>query len=216
MARPKLLPGDRRYKGTFVPPNSVPIPKGTVITFESVLAPTNLPRSQVTIPLHLFEGTVLSLHFAKDGRHTIEGSAAMVAPGIALAATHVIAPHKDDILNGRTVCLATGTTSEGVISWQPRTVSHIDGTDLTLIAMEYASPLPKDNKFRHLAITTRVPQLGETVTIVGNRPRQLGYRFDPRRPTTFDSDLSSRTRRPSKLVGSGRKLSQARAELTYH
>lgn len=185
-----LYPDDVIYTGTYLPPTPNSIPRGTTLQFGSFFATVDGDAKGLGVsPLHVFNGAVLSLHFQSGGVHTVEGTAIVVAPGIAIAAKHVVDPHRDALKSGKTSWMATGALHQSLTIWQPRVVHEIEGTDLCLLSLEYASPLLPETKFWHASLTTRSPALGEKVAIVGTRPRSASYQFSPDKKVRVECDL---------------------------
>jgi hypothetical protein len=131
--------------------------------------PTDPPGVHVVKNMAHYEGLLLSIHFHTDHWSTVEGSAVMVAPGIALAATHVIEPLKPHLMASELRVLCVGLTSSGPRIWLVKHVTPVSNTDLTLLSLEYASAIPEDHRFVQAAVTTRLPKIGEPVMIVGIR-----------------------------------------------
>jgi hypothetical protein len=118
------------------------------------------------------EGVLLSVQFRGLHDHRVEGSAVMVAPGIALCATHVIAPHLDSIMSGESAALCSGITSSGLLLWHVRKVTCVGDSDLTILGLELASALPAGNLFHQGCISTRIPGIGEKVVLLGFRAEE--------------------------------------------
>ena len=57
-----------------------------------------------------YDGVLLSVHFATNTWSTVEGSAVMVAPGVAIASAHVIEPLIPHIMASELVIYCTGLT----------------------------------------------------------------------------------------------------------
>jgi hypothetical protein len=110
-----------------------------------------------------YDGVVLSVHFTMDDWSTVEGSAVMIAPGIAVAAAHVIEPK----MHLSIFCV--GYTPSGPRFWRVGGVKKVGNTDLVILLLIYASALPLDNRFVQAAITTRLPGIGEQVMVAGLR-----------------------------------------------
>lgn len=114
-----------------------------------------------------FQGALLHIAFTKPDQHMIEGSGVLVAPGIAYCATHVISPHIENIMNGSVIASCFGITDEGIQIWSIKAVTISDGSDISILALEYRSNLPKNNSFVLSQITTRTPEIGEELMICG-------------------------------------------------
>lgn len=130
----------------------------------------HVPSPGKLADVSVFEGAVLALMIGTGESAQIYGSACMVAPGIALCATHVLSDHEYDLKNSRSELMAIGFGSEGLQLWKVREVTNLDRSDLTLLGLEYASDLPASGTFNQLHLSTRVPQIDERVTIVGVIP----------------------------------------------
>jgi hypothetical protein len=116
-----------------------------------------------------YKGVLLSMHFIEDDLSQVDGSAVMIAPGIALAAAHVINPNKSHIMAGKLRVLCVGYTSTGPRFWRLSKVYPVGNTDLVILPLIYASALPDDNLFVQASVTTRLPVLGEQIMIAGLR-----------------------------------------------
>src|SRR5215813_2259425 len=94
---------------------------GAKLTFHSRPFPPDLGK-QGTHYINnwdFFEGVVLATNVADTERQRIWGSAVMVAPGVALAASHVLDEELKDLVDGKTTSVFTGVTPEGAILWRP-------------------------------------------------------------------------------------------------
>jgi hypothetical protein len=117
----------------------------------------------------LFDGMVLSVTFTDGDVHTMEGTAVLVAPGIALCANHVFDAHLEKTRKavGRTYCL--GIAKCGGQAWFVTRVQVVPRTDLCILGLDYQSDLPPNSVFHQASITTRLPKIGEQLTICGFR-----------------------------------------------
>jgi hypothetical protein len=117
----------------------------------------------------LFEGTLLMVCFTGQEEQRIIGSAVMVAPGVALSASHVIQPELDALMSGGLVASCQGLTSHGLQIWNIHKVSVIPNTDITILCIGLISSLPPEGCFTLPVVTTRFPKVGEDVYIWGFR-----------------------------------------------
>ncbi len=117
----------------------------------------------------LFEGTLLMVCFTGQEEQRIIGTAVMVAPGVAISATHVIQPELDALLQGKLVVSCHGLTSHGLQIWSVRKVTAVPGSDITILGIGLISSLPPENYFPLPVITTRSPKIGEEICIWGFR-----------------------------------------------
>jgi S1-C subfamily serine protease len=122
-----------------------------------------------------FQGVLLSLDFMSGFQHTLEGSAVLIAPGLALAATHVIEPWEARLVAGEAEVRALGIANDQIVIWLVREVTMIGNTDITLLAVSLASDAPGGTRFSLATISTRLPNLGEKIMVVGFRSAQTTY-----------------------------------------
>jgi hypothetical protein len=117
--------------------------------------------------MDVFDGLLLHLQFHDGEGHHIDGSAVMVAPGVALCATHVIQPYLDALAAGVAAGFCMGVTKSGLQIWRLQTATPVLNSDLTILGLSYASPMPPDSTFNQAFLTTRLPQIGERLTLAG-------------------------------------------------
>jgi S1-C subfamily serine protease len=115
-----------------------------------------------------FEGVLLALIARDDGRDEVIGSAVIVAPGIAIAARHVIDHVIHGLQNGTTHLLCFGVTSHCAELWRIHKVTCLAKADLAILGLVRASKLPKE-PLRLAAITTRMPKIGDRLLVTGFR-----------------------------------------------
>ena len=120
--------------------------------------------------LSVFAGSQLMLLFNEGDITSVTGGAIMIAPGTALCATHVISDYTKALVAGTAKCLAIGCIPEGLQLWKVRHLTTIGNTDLTLLSMEPASAIPSDRTYYQAEITTRLPSIGEQLTLAGFLP----------------------------------------------
>lgn len=151
------------------PAPSVPI--GDQLYFEAIRVHSNLqPGLGASNDLQIFNGVLLSMQFGGAQGYSVDGSAALVAPGVALCATHVIEPHFESLLSGNVGCLCLGLARSALQVWRLQTFTPVPGADLTILGLTYNSCLPEDRIFRQWTIQTRLPRRGDRLTLAGFRP----------------------------------------------
>jgi hypothetical protein len=136
---------------------------------QGVFVPNDPPGAYPVHNMAHYDGALLSVHFVGDTWSTMEGSAVMVAPGVALAAAHVIEPLMANVMAAEVSICCTGLTPSGPRHWRVRHVAKANGTDVMILSLDYASPIPSDGRFVHATMTTRLPAIGELVMIAGLR-----------------------------------------------
>jgi len=120
--------------------------------------------------MHDLEGLLLHMHFgAGDEPHMIDGSAVMVAPGVALCARHVLEPHATALRSGVGGALCVGMARAGPQLWRLRSATRVPNSDLAIIGLSYSTHLPADYGFSLATVSTRLPRIGERLTLVGFR-----------------------------------------------
>src|SRR5262245_8152400 len=116
------------------------LPIGAEIKFVSRAFVGSAPTGLHTVAnWNFFHGAVIALHFGSTSGSLILGSGVIVAPGMALAAKHVIEPWIGSLMAGDDGLICTAIVPGGVMIWRPRHISLVEGTDLALLALEYAS-----------------------------------------------------------------------------
>ena len=157
--------------------SSIPLQFG-----QATFTPNDPPGIHRIANMAHYRGLLLSVHFVTETWGTLEGSAVMVAPGIAITATHVVQDYKSLIIEKglRTICI--GYTPSGFQAWRVRYVTPVgtlDGrTDLTVLSLELASAIPPDRAFTQAVMTTRRPQIGEQIMVVGFRASNQHVPYD--------------------------------------
>ena len=129
-----------------------------------------------------FRGTILAIQFPGEGEVAIDGSAVIVAPGIALAAAHVFRPRlPESVARGHGV-LAIAIADHGLQLWSVREVTFVGKSDIAILSLGLSSDLPPGNSFYQTAMTTRTPSIGERVMIAGFRPSAERFATSRREP----------------------------------
>jgi hypothetical protein len=118
----------------------------------------------------LFDGMMLAVTFTDGREHKMEGTAILVAPGVALCATHVFDAHLSEFTDGTGHVICFGIAKSGAQAWIVTHVQVIPSTDLCILGLEFQSELPPNATFRQASITTRVPKIGEQLVISGFKP----------------------------------------------
>ncbi len=149
---------------------TIELPIGSELYFSTELVKFTHEPNEVNLrDWHCLEGLVLALHFKADNTGEVDGSAVLVAPGIALCATHVVKPRIEPIMRGDSAPYAIGIASHGGQIWMIRKISSDDGSDISILGLELRTALPPDGKFRQAYLSTRIPKIGENLWLVGLR-----------------------------------------------
>lgn len=152
------------------------LPVGTSISYEPVIMGGSNAR---IVPEDVgnwdsFQGAVLAVTTRRLGSPVVvEGTAVVIAPGLALTATHVLDRVLPYLSSGDAAVTCIGVRSKGLDLWNVRKVSYTESDDLAYLSLELSSPWVEGWSFTSLGITTRAPQQGEELTIVGFRFEDL-------------------------------------------
>ncbi|OUJ07365.1 serine protease [Gluconobacter sp. DsW_058] len=141
---------------------------------ELLLKPWPKPGLKRAETLSAFQGAVLILAGFAGGVSYTYGSAVLIAPGVAIAAGHVIQQHKDDgfFEDEMSPMYAFGIMDQNMTAWAVTTISHSEGSDIAVLTLAYACELGPETRIAHYAVSARRPEVGDIVTAVGFRPRE--------------------------------------------
>jgi hypothetical protein len=171
----------RKVVGKIIPDPAARLPVGARLGFKPEVFPVGSPRGEYTVDNWDHFGSVLLELQVFDGDTLfVHGSAVLVAPGVALAARHVIEPVWSRLCVEGGASLSCGSiTSSQLMMWHCRRVTFVANSDLAVLVLSYASELPPENIFRMAVITTRLPKVGEQVSMVGFTAAKEGFPFEP-------------------------------------
>ncbi|MFK4383247.1 trypsin-like peptidase domain-containing protein [Bradyrhizobium sp. USDA 223] len=125
-----------------------------------------------------FEGAIFSVVLKSASSSSVLGSAFMIAPGIAITASHLFSDILDDLQKGEVVPYCLGIRGTTVEIWTVTKLSYgVD--DTTILSIAPASSLPKDGKYYRMSLTTRAPKNGEKLHIAGFRAETLSHGPNP-------------------------------------
>jgi Trypsin-like peptidase domain len=153
-----------------------PLPTGASWAFEPFafappLPSQEWPEGEYTIDNWEHFGGVLLSMMITDGRTAyVHGSAVMVAPGVAIAARHIVEEFlpKLTLATGGPSLSCVSITADQAVIWTCNTMTLVgNDSDLMILMLAHASEMPKDNLFRLAMVTTRLPTVGERVLMVG-------------------------------------------------
>jgi hypothetical protein len=116
-----------------------------------------------------FEGALLAIVISSQKETSVAGSAVMIAPGLAITATHVLSDVLHAIMSSSAEPLCIGPTSAGLTIWRLKKINFQDRNDIAYLSLELASAISPDWRIRTLPITTRTPAIGAAVSLVGFR-----------------------------------------------
>jgi hypothetical protein len=103
------------------------------------------------------------------------GSAVLVAPGIAIGATHVLQEHIERLKTGQHAASCFGTGARGISIWNLYRGHNVPRTDLTVLNLEYASAIESGDSLHICSVSTRLPKIGEELAICGFRADEKSF-----------------------------------------
>lgn len=147
--------------------------------FATTLCPAR-PASELTAfaDWDAFDGLLLMVYFGTESYDTIEGSAVMVAPGVALSAAHVISDWISAVTQGNAGCMLTGFVKGAQTYWRASGVRVDAETDLAIISVEPADEPTREKLVRLAHLTTRTPEVGESLMFCGYRGAATKFMHD--------------------------------------
>lgn len=121
------------------------------------------------MPLHSQLGILLALSVRDDDGHHTTGSAVMVGPGLAICAAHVLNDQRylEKSVVGHATFVASAPTPSGLLLWTILRVATVPDSDLAVLSMQLTSDYPKNRRFNHASMTTRMPIIGDVLTVTG-------------------------------------------------
>lgn len=125
----------------------------------------------------IFEGALLSVGFQSSAAEglRLEGSAVMIAPGLAVTATHVFNEDytDDELMSGHQAMALQGIRSDHTADmWRVEKIVYSPGDDMALLSVAPMSRIHPEWFISTFSLTTRTPRRGELITVVGFREEQ--------------------------------------------
>ena len=91
---------------------------------------------------------LLQLQIVDGDTLFVHGSAVLVAPGVAIAAKHVVEGFLPRlVIHGGAFFWCTSISAAQAMIWQCRRITIIPDTDLVILILSYASELPPEHGF---------------------------------------------------------------------
>jgi hypothetical protein len=155
--------------GTITLDPAADLPMDARMEFKPEAFPIEAPAGENTvINWDHFNGVLLQLQITDGQKVFVHGSAVLVAPGVALAARHVLEPFLPLLSKGNAALYCGGITPSQLMIWQCNQFTLVgDESDIAILVLSYSSDLPPGNVFRMAVITTRLPKIGDQVAMVG-------------------------------------------------
>lgn len=157
----------RKISGVVTDDPTKGAPAGTALTVASKLCPhISGPIAGSLQEWDAFGGILLQIMFHDGGLSSIEGSAVMIGPGIAITARHVLDSYIDRLLSGKLETIVVSIYPGSLIIWRIHQIILTE-TDIAILRVDLASSLPESGELPVATITTRTPVLGERLMILG-------------------------------------------------
>lgn len=115
-------------------------------------------------------GILLALSFRDRYGHHTYGSGVMVGPGLALCAAHVLLEQDfyDKLQRDEaTLVVQAPLPDGGMLLWTVQRIALVPDSDLAILSMVLSSRYPADRRFLTAWLTTRMPALGDVLTVTG-------------------------------------------------
>lgn len=122
------------------------------------------------MPVGAQNGILLALSFRDDDGHHTYGSGVMVGPGIALCAAHVVLENDyyEKLQRDKaTLVVQAPLPDGGMLLWTVHRISLVPNSDLAVLSMALTSKYPESRRFMTAWLTTRMPALGDELTVTG-------------------------------------------------
>lgn len=116
-----------------------------------------------------FKGSILGVGLKSEKDHEVLGTAVMIAPGLALSATHNFSEALEQMKRGEVIPYCYGVRDSGLEIWRATNISYDQNDDISFLSVVPESKLPEDATYHQLSLTTRMPEVGEKLHIVGFR-----------------------------------------------
>lgn len=120
-----------------------------------------------------FNGAVLAFVLKSKTRQELIGTAIIVAPGLAITATHNFVDYIDEIMTGDVQIYGFGIAADKMNIWRVSEISWAPDDDIALLGITAASKIPSDRTYHQFGVTTRAPKNGEKVHLFGFRHQPL-------------------------------------------
>jgi S1-C subfamily serine protease len=163
-------PGFDRFTFEVVPESSVDERTGKQITLKvgGFTPDPKLGLLEVANMAH-YKGCLGYIAFWKDDWSTVEGSAAIIGPGVALTAFHVLSDLLPMIVAGDLKLMLFTPTPDGGRAWRIKNVTRVGETDLAILSLIMGSKMPRRRELNHLNLSALPPDPGELVMVSGFR-----------------------------------------------
>ncbi|MEJ8855929.1 serine protease [Variovorax robiniae] len=121
------------------------------------------------MPVASQQGILLALSFRDDDGHHTTGSGVLVGPGLAICAAHVLQDRGfyEKLTGTGATLVGQAPIPGGMLLWTVKHVTLVPDSDLAILSMSLTSNYPPERRFTVAHITTRMPQVGDELTLTG-------------------------------------------------
>jgi hypothetical protein len=154
----------------YIPSDPFPFVEGTKLSIQTIgLPPTTEPDLRVLTRDGEFKGALLGLWSTKQDGGYVQGTAFLVAPGLALTAAHVIDEYiqQHGLADGESSLIAVGTNNGEIVTWVVNELVKAENSDVAILSMTLYAPPAEHLLISHFQIGTRLPVAGEFVRLLG-------------------------------------------------
>lgn len=132
-----------------------------------------------------YDGAIVMIAIRSASRFSIEGTGVMIGPGLVLTATHTLREHEQQIIDRQEQIWCIGIRSDRrAEAWKLRDwVWPETKSDISMLNVELRTEIPDDWTCSCLQMTARVPQVGETFSV-------LGFQFDSPENSTHPAAIN--------------------------
>lgn len=132
------------------------------------------PRPESIANWEAFDGSLIAIGLRSESSTQLLGSGVIVGPGLAVTATHIFSDNLDELNSGSLSPFAIGVRGHAADIWQITSINLDPADDTAYVSITLISPIPKGWEFRAVPLTTRCPQEGEVLAVIGFRfPEEL-------------------------------------------
>lgn len=115
-----------------------------------------------------FRGALLATIVRDDAGTLANGSATMIAPGLAVTATHTVSDYTESWSAGDAAVFCVGPTPDGLVLWRVVAIDCTPVDDIAYLSLVLEShPSSSPMGIRLFQISTRCPAIGERVHVLG-------------------------------------------------
>lgn len=154
----------------YVSSEPFPFVEGSKLSVQTIgLPPATEPDLRVLRRDGEFKGALLGLWSTKQDGGYVQGTAFLIAPGLALTAAHVIDEYIEQygLADGGSSLMAVGTDNGQIVAWVVNELVKAENSDVAILSMTLYAPAAEHLLISHFQVGTRLPVAGEFVRMLG-------------------------------------------------